>query len=276
MTAITQLDQLITNLQGLRVSLQQTVRSAADVAQSSAVSEVQRSFADVLTSMQAIVAPNETTLAEDPEVSAQGQPALSTSEDPSVSTMDVLSQRASETASDSVTQENYLTTDRGHSRAHRPSVKEFMEATGLEFNDAASLLYIGTSGYADHRNWEKIMSSSDPGKAASIANGQQFTSGVDWAPYRDDSSMMEPERIVGQSGNYALYRMPGRSGGNEGYLTLQMIDADGRRLSQAGVSSEQISRNAWLYGLDKGALEELAALADTHNPSLAQAMRSAI
>lgn len=274
MKAITQLDQLITNLQGLRASLHQTVRSAADVAQSSAASEVQRSFADVLTSMQAIVAPNETTLVEDPEISGQGQPALSASEDPSVSTVDVLSQRTLDDVS--VTPQTFLTTDRGHSRAHRPSVEEFMDATGLAFNDAASLVYVGTSGHADHRNWEKILVSSDPAKAASSANGQQFTSGVDWAPYRDDSSMMDPERIIGQSGNYALYRMSGRSGDNEGYVTLQMVDAEGRRLSQAGVTSEQISRNAWLYGLDKGALNELVAMADTHNPSLAQAMRSAI
>jgi hypothetical protein len=262
MTVIAQLDQFITSLQTMRANLEQVASRREDAA----AQLLGNSFSDALASLMAPL--------EDTPIAA-AIPGIETVADEVETLAASTLERIVQTVDvDALAGEDFLTTDLGHASTHRPSVKEFMDATGLEFNDAASLLYIGTAGYADHRNWEKIMASSDPARAASLANGQQFTSGVDWAPHRDDGSMLDPDRVVAQSGNYALYRMPSRTSGDLGYVTLQMVDADGRRLTQAGVTADQISRNAWLYGLDKGDLAELASVADEHNPSLATAMRA--
>jgi hypothetical protein len=171
--------------------------------------------------------------------------------------------------------ENYLTDSLKESRAHKPTVKDLMDATGLEFNDAGSMIGVGAAGHADYRDWQKIMSSSDPAAALSTANGQLFSGAVEWDPYRSNANGLDPARVVAKSGSYALYRSS-NSSGDDGYVTLQMLDGNDRRLTQAGVTGDQIARKAKIYGAD---LSDLASLVDQvgeGNASLQAAMRQAM
>lgn len=167
---------------------------------------------------------------------------------------------------------SYLVDDRSSSRARKPSVKEFMDATGLSFNDAGALIGIGAAGHADQRDWDKIMESSDPAQALSIANGQQFNSSTDWDPYASKNNGLDPNRVVAKSGNFLLYRETANINGTD-YLTLQITDGAGRILTQAGVSAEQIAKNTWLYGMKSSDLKPLIAHAESFNSGLVSSMK---
>lgn len=171
--------------------------------------------------------------------------------------------------------ENYLTDSLAESRAHKPTVKELMDATGLEFSEAGSMIGVGAAGHADHRDWQKIMSSSDPAGALSAANGQLFSGSVEWDPNGSDASALDPARVIAKSGSYALYRLDNAAGDN-GYVTLQMLDGNDRRLTQAGVSADQITRKAMIYGADVSDLAPLIDQLDERNASLQAAMRQAV
>ena len=174
-----------------------------------------------------------------------------------------------------VQRENYLTASLADSRAYKPTVKELMDATGLEFSEAGSMIGVGVAGHADYRDWQKIMSSSDPAGALSAANGQLFSGSVEWDPYGSDASTLDPTRVIAQSGRYALYRLDNISGEN-GYVTLQMLDGNDRRLTQAGVTGDQILRNAKIYGADVSDLVQLVNILDVSSLGLQNAMRQAV
>ncbi len=171
--------------------------------------------------------------------------------------------------------EHYLTDSLAESRAHKPTVKELMDATGLEFHDAGSMIGVGAAGHADYRDWQKIMSSSDPAAALSTANGQLFSGAVEWDPYGSNANVLDPARVVAKSGSYALYRSSNSSGG-DGYVTLQMLDGNDRRLTQAGVTGDQIARRAKIYGADLSDLASLVDQVDDGNARLQAAMRLAV
>ena len=170
--------------------------------------------------------------------------------------------------------ESYLTDSLADSRVHKPTVKELMDATGLTFSDAGSMIGVGAAGHADYRDWQKIMSSDDPAAALSAANGQLFSGAIDWDPHGSDASALDPDRVIAKSGSFALYQLD-NSSGNNGHVTLQMIDGNDRRLSQAGVTGDQIARRAMIYGVDLKDLAPLIDKVDGQNSSLQAAMRYA-
>jgi len=171
--------------------------------------------------------------------------------------------------------EHYLTDSLAESRAHKPTVKELMDATGLEFHDAGSMIGVGAAGHADYRDWQKIMSSSDPAAALSTANGQLFSGAVEWDPYGSNANVLDPARVVAKSGSYALYRSSNSSGG-DGYVTLQMLDGNDRRLTQAGVTGDQIRVNIERFGLNASELAPLIAKVEQFDNVLAEEMRRAL
>jgi hypothetical protein len=57
------------------------------------------------------------------------------------------------------------------------NTKTFMDATGASFQDASNLLYGDIGSNKDYRNWDAIMSSSDPLQAAKDATKQMFGGG---------------------------------------------------------------------------------------------------
>ena len=171
--------------------------------------------------------------------------------------------------------ESYLITSPADSRAYKPTVKELMDATGLEFSEAGSMIGVGAAGHADYRDWKKIMSSDDPAAALSAANGQLFSASVEWDPYGSDTNALDPTRVIAQSGRYALYRLDNISGEN-GYVTLQMLDGNDRRLTQAGVTADQILSNAKIYGADVSDLVQLVNILDASSLGLQSAMRQAV
>lgn len=57
----------------------------------------------------------------------------------------------------------------------RPSIKEFMDATGVDFNTASNTLYGNIGANLDTRNWSAIMASSNPAEAARQATAQMYS-----------------------------------------------------------------------------------------------------
>lgn len=207
-------------------------RSVLTTSDSRATSGAARvSFLDIVeseaASSDAVVAQNMSDLAETASISAASQ------------------MRAGGT-------DDWLTLDLRDARANKPTVREFRERTGLSFRDAASLIGVGAMGYADHRDWAKIMSSSDPVSAVRQANDQLFNSAdVDWAPHSTAANLVNETRIIAKSGNFAVYECEDKE------ITLQLIDARGRHLSQAGTTAEQIAKHAWIFGQDTSELTPL-------------------
>ena len=60
----------------------------------------------------------------------------------------------------------------------KPNMKEFMDATGVEANEASEILYGTIGANEDTRDWDAIMSSSDPVQASIEANLSQYSSGA--------------------------------------------------------------------------------------------------
>ena len=61
---------------------------------------------------------------------------------------------------------------------NKPNMKEFMDATGVDFKTASQLLYGVAGSNRDIRDWNAIMSSSDPKRAAQAATSQMYSTGA--------------------------------------------------------------------------------------------------
>ena len=72
--------------------------------------------------------------------------------------------------------QNLLMDTQRESRESMPSFPEFMDATGLDFNDASEFLYGVIGSNADFRDWNKIMSSDNPLDATRAATRQLMNS----------------------------------------------------------------------------------------------------
>ena len=163
---------------------------------------------------------------------------------------------------------NLLGTNLDTSRAARPNVREFMEATGASSQDASELLYgvIGSNG--DYRDWGAIMASDNPIDAARAATGQLYNSSLNYELVNDASygtddyadaitaSSLAEETTLGKQDNFALYKADDTS-------SLKAVSSTGLMLRGAGSSQEQIERTAWLFGFSTEGLGSLAGKAET-------------
>lgn len=160
--------------------------------------------------------------------------------------------------------ESYLTTSLKYSRDHKPTVKELMDATGLEFNEAGALIGVGAAGHNDMRDWSKIMSASDPAGALRIANGQLFND-VEWMPYTPDKGTISEDSIIAKTDNYTL--ATDRFGTERLFIT----DGKGRKLTEATFNPDLMRHRSSLYGIDPNNLANLNA---DGNANLAKLLQS--
>jgi hypothetical protein len=160
--------------------------------------------------------------------------------------------------------QNLLTTP-VDSKEHRPNIKQFMDATGLNYKNASELVYGVIGSNTDTRNWQSIMSSGDPVNVARSATNVMYNSS---APTRVEPATVMPNHLktlqtVAQSGNFAIMQVKNDQNIVE-TINLKMIASDGVVLRGAGNSVEAIQRNAWLYGFDTTPLAALATAAPLH------------
>ena len=163
---------------------------------------------------------------------------------------------------------NLLGTNLDTARVTRPSMREFMDATGSSSQDASELLYgvIGSNG--DYRDWGAIMASDNPIDAARAATGQLYNSSLTYEMVNDASygtpafagelaaKSLTAETTLGKQGNFAIHAV-------EDISSLMAVSSSGLLLRGAGSSQEQIERTAWLFGFSTEGLGALASKAET-------------
>ena len=163
---------------------------------------------------------------------------------------------------------NLLVTNLDTSRAARPNMREFMDATGASSQDASELLYgvIGSNG--DYRDWGAIMASDNPIDAARAATGQLYNSSLSYEMVNSASygarafadelaaKSLTDDTTLGKQGKFALHATDDTS-------SLMAVSSSGLLLRGAGSSQEQIERIAWLFGFTTEGLGSLSAKAET-------------
>lgn len=237
MTYITQIDQLINNLQNIRTSIAEG-KTAVNTTKFDTLFE--NALSDALE--------EPTTLMNTSQAAIVDDPAEKTFDD--YMAMDLLG------------------TNLNTPRVSRPNMREFMDATGASSRDAGELLYgvIGSNG--DYRNWGAIMACDSPIDAARAATGQLYNSNL---PYElvDSTNRGTPafvdelaaqslteETTLGKQGNFALHAAEDTS-------SLMAVSSSGLILRGAGFSQEQVDRTAWLFGFSTEGLGSLAAKAES-------------
>lgn len=151
----------------------------------------------------------------------------------------------------------------------RPNIKQFMDKSGADCRDSCELVYGVIGANTDTRNWEAIMASPDPLRAAREATGAMYASA---SGERADAVYLSATDTLAQSGNFALRQAKDEDGKiiDQG---LKLIDSQGLLLRDAGTSAESIQRNAWLFGFDTQALDGLVAKASAISDTLPKEMR---
>ena len=76
----------------------------------------------------------------------------------------------------------------------KPNIKEFMDATGVSFQQASQALHGSVGSNKDIRNWDAIMASDNPLQAAQAATSQMYSSG---------SAIAGDQRFYDEAGNYS-------------------------------------------------------------------------
>ena len=152
--------------------------------------------------------------------------------------------------------QNLLVDTQRESRESMPSFPEFMEATGVNFNDASELMYGVIGSNADLRDWTKIMASDNPLDAVRAATSQLKNSDKEYAlvnhvdygtPKFEETlaaSSLSSKTVVSQMDNFA------KVGANQATSQTWAVSSTGLMLRDAGTSQAQIERTAWLYGFD--------------------------
>lgn len=133
--------------------------------------------------------------------------------------------------------------------ASRPSVKEFMDKTGVDVTTASSVLYSVAGANRDLRDWSAIMASADPLSSARASAAAQYnttTATTAIAPAAD--------RVLARSGNFAVLK--DETGSSSGILSL--VDHEGKLLRQLPDNPATILAAARDYGFD---VRDLAGIA---------------
>ena len=240
MTTIAQIDQLITNLQGMKAFFGQS-STASDGGNFDSVFASALSDADARIDEMAPITPagNSASLV-----------ATQTSSFDTYRAMDL------------------LTDNMDSSRVARPDMLEFMNATGASTSDSSELLYGVIGSNADYRDWSAIMATDNPVDAARAATAQLYGSDVDYQ-MRYHASYGTPEfaatlatgslvdaTTLGKTDNFALHLAEDTS-------SLIAVSSSGLMLREAGSSKEQIERTAWLLGFSTEGLGALASKVET-------------
>jgi len=171
----------------------------------------------------------------------------------------------SETSSDSLLLplDEYLAREKdGRLRQDKPTVRAFMDATGLDAKAAGSILHGVVGAAPDMRDWAAIMMSDDPANAARQATAAQLNSAdhVAFVSSVLKDKGYEPlanEKIIAQAGNFAVVD-DGVTPSGQPRLTLRIIDGGGFARGVLGWSAPDILAGAEKYGVDLAPLHDLA------------------
>lgn len=200
------------------------------------------------------------------------QKALGTVED-SVVPNDIVEKVANELTLENATADdaNYLLEDPWASRAFKPNVREFMDATQVDFRTAAELLSTASTGAGDYRDWQKIMASSDPTSAARQATGQFYNSDLDYVLPGYETSIIRDERILAQTQNFAVYKKPASDD-----VDLIITAGNGLRLEVLPGDATAIRTAVEKYGYNLNEISDLAKTMESLDADFTVEMREAV
>jgi|GEM_PF-2311901 len=167
-----------------------------------------------------------------------------------------------------------LLTTSADSSANRPDMKQFMDATGANADDASELLYGVIGSNTDTRNWSAIMSSADPITATRQATAAMYGNNT---PNSDAATNINSQSngLVAQSGDFALQQTLNKDG-SVNHTGVDLVDNTGTILRDAGSTPDQIQRNAWLFGLDLNKASSLVQQTQQLSSPLGDALSQAI
>jgi len=150
-------------------------------------------------------------------------------------------------------EKNFLVETAAEAKVGKPTLAEFMGATGLEVRDAVRMHSTGSN--ADLRNWTAIMSNGNVLEDTRIATRQLYESdlnyqmGASWesqtGSFGDAKAAHNTSsfNVVNQNSRFADLKVDGKT---NTYIT----DKNGLILTGAGNTPEEIKHTAWLYGID--------------------------
>jgi len=139
---------------------------------------------------------------------------------------------------------------------NRPSMKEFIDATGVDTNAASEIIYGTIGANTDTRDWAAIMASEDPVQSAINANAAQYNSGAATAYNLDPNENTNREK-------YPIFSNPSKEkkagiikygadsevmGGKEGFA---LMSSDGTLLSGNFTTLEQAQERGKYFGLSE-------------------------
>jgi hypothetical protein len=189
--------------------------------------------------------------------------ALSTTATTTASTDSAVFAQAMAAASASVSTQSNRSTDptqlvsAEQSSAGKPSLKQFMDATGTDVSKASHYLNGILGNQPDTRNWSAIMGSSNPLSAANSANNALYfgANTPDRSEYNRISGTqpIPSSAIVAQSGNVAAIT-------NSSGIMYQLIDNKGYAVGSPVYANDPQSllKTMDTYGIDKSSLNGLA------------------
>lgn len=134
--------------------------------------------------------------------------------------------------------------------AGKPSLAQFMSATGADVPQAVEALYGSVGANKDYRDWTKIMAAGDPLLAARQASQALYNStGLDYAPA--SARQTDPTNTIAKAGNFAYLEQDGQK-------SLFIVDGQGRLLRGVNMDPSSILRASESFGLDLAPLNDLA------------------
>lgn len=149
-------------------------------------------------------------------------------------------------------------------RSAKPNLKEFMDASGLSFNEAGGLTGAVTFNQRDPRDWGAIMASDDPALAARLATRQAIEAGAydrNAPPFRQSGFNSDNYRDVQMpsEGLMGLAQVNRPTGSGRDNIQYHMMTPEGRRLTQItgydpnlayGDQLESVQSGLARFGLD--------------------------
>lgn len=144
-----------------------------------------------------------------------------------------------------------LLLQRPASPREKPSLKEFMEATGTDVDTAIDLVY-GTMGSSDdYRNWSAIMASSDPLQSARQATAAQYDSALPYAA-PGTQTFANQATTVAKTSNLVMVAS------NETKTTdVFLTSTEGKLLRWLHPDTASMEENLTNFGFDSGQAVEL-------------------
>lgn len=171
--------------------------------------------------------------------------------------------------SEEIATNNNLLTSFENSQAYKPDMKTFIDATGTDVGTASELLYGVIGSNTDTRNWQSIMSSSDPITMARKATAQLYGQSD---PSIQSSTIDDQTTILDSNEHFSLLQHTNEKKEVD-QESLMMTTSQGVYLRNAGTSTEQILHNAWLFGFDATSLSTFKDSAELlHDDALANAL----